>query len=602
MNDNFVNEFSSDEEAILEALETESKENINSIQEMARSKMDASEFGVPEQKKFPLTDAKRVKSAIKFFNYVDPQYEEELAMNIRKKAKEFGVEIRVSKKNKLSKYCKPEEINEAAVEAEEKAERIKQLKETYNISDDTYALYEKARSLNTKTDLKNALSEASQIDDIQDRSKNLYVLMMTGMKESFYGNDTLIEYAKMLSPEYLHKLDDSLTIEDDRNFYPLAEVVEVLANKADEGEGKLASTINMLNEFAEQKVDALNSASVAEALKTAASNKDEVYKSKELETIMAHTVGMLCAKLRYIMGQLDLFEQEYQYDGYIKTLFPKYIKKLLPNDLWALHLAIQEHAFTKGRGKKALSDIITISRDRADEKGTYLYNLTIAIRKDLSNIMYDIDKLYKQARFTGGDVDNQLTDQQKKYNESYEFFFGKTPEKDEEFKPLREARIIDDDPFRNDFYMTNIKFSSGNLFLGKKVNLAINCRYREDAELYLPYIEKAFNNVKKSYSQVMTSICNELYDKFKQDHGSKNVDRKQFERAFFKNPLQDPIIGMKDDYGCVFTFIYSINQYIDGRILKVYIKTDINGNAQQYAYKVEKDQFLANGMHSNINN
>lgn len=64
-------------------------------------------YGVPEQKKFPLPDADHVRSAIKFFNYVEPKYEKELAKAILKKAEEFGVdlsEMNIGENNRFSKY------------------------------------------------------------------------------------------------------------------------------------------------------------------------------------------------------------------------------------------------------------------------------------------------------------------------------------------------------------------------------------------------------------------------------------------------------------------------------------------------------------------
>ena len=69
-------------------------------------------FGVPEQKKFPLPDADHVKSAIRFFNYVDPKYEKELAEAILERMKEYGMvlgdDISVGDDNKFKKYI-PEE-------------------------------------------------------------------------------------------------------------------------------------------------------------------------------------------------------------------------------------------------------------------------------------------------------------------------------------------------------------------------------------------------------------------------------------------------------------------------------------------------------------
>ena len=70
-------------------------------------------YGVPELKKFPMPDKKHVKSAIRFFNYVDPKYEKELAEAIIEKANEFGLDlesdITVGEDNRLKKYLKKEE-------------------------------------------------------------------------------------------------------------------------------------------------------------------------------------------------------------------------------------------------------------------------------------------------------------------------------------------------------------------------------------------------------------------------------------------------------------------------------------------------------------
>ena len=64
-------------------------------------------YGIPELKKFPMPDAKHVKSAIKFFNYVDAEHEKELATAIKGNIKKFGItNINVGSKNRFSKYCK----------------------------------------------------------------------------------------------------------------------------------------------------------------------------------------------------------------------------------------------------------------------------------------------------------------------------------------------------------------------------------------------------------------------------------------------------------------------------------------------------------------
>lgn len=65
-------------------------------------------YGIPELKKFPMPDKKHVKSAIRFFNYVDPKHEKELADAILKKAKEYGLkfdtDISVGDDNRFKKY------------------------------------------------------------------------------------------------------------------------------------------------------------------------------------------------------------------------------------------------------------------------------------------------------------------------------------------------------------------------------------------------------------------------------------------------------------------------------------------------------------------
>jgi len=68
---------------------------------------DPHKYGIPEQKKFPMPDAKHVKSAIKFFNYVEPRYEKKLAMAILQRMKEYGIsDVNVGDDNRFKKYYK----------------------------------------------------------------------------------------------------------------------------------------------------------------------------------------------------------------------------------------------------------------------------------------------------------------------------------------------------------------------------------------------------------------------------------------------------------------------------------------------------------------
>ena len=63
------------------------------------------EFGIPEEKKFPLYDAKHVRSAIRFFNYASPSQRKSLASRIKAKMKEYGIpSSKIGKDNALRDY------------------------------------------------------------------------------------------------------------------------------------------------------------------------------------------------------------------------------------------------------------------------------------------------------------------------------------------------------------------------------------------------------------------------------------------------------------------------------------------------------------------
>lgn len=73
---------------------------------------DKHRYGIPSLKKFPMPDKRHVKSAIRFFNYVDPKHEKELATAILSRIEEFGMvlgeDITVGDDNRFKKYL-PEE-------------------------------------------------------------------------------------------------------------------------------------------------------------------------------------------------------------------------------------------------------------------------------------------------------------------------------------------------------------------------------------------------------------------------------------------------------------------------------------------------------------
>lgn len=76
-----------------------------------RLNLDTSEFGLLDKRKFPLNDEKHIRLAVKFFNYVDKQDEEELARNILKKMGEYGIKIgNIDDDNRFKKYLNGNKI------------------------------------------------------------------------------------------------------------------------------------------------------------------------------------------------------------------------------------------------------------------------------------------------------------------------------------------------------------------------------------------------------------------------------------------------------------------------------------------------------------
>ena len=71
-----------------------------------RKAISDKDYGLPGQKKYPMPDESHVRSAIRFFNHVDPSDEAELARNINKKIKQYGLDVNVGKDNRFSKYHK----------------------------------------------------------------------------------------------------------------------------------------------------------------------------------------------------------------------------------------------------------------------------------------------------------------------------------------------------------------------------------------------------------------------------------------------------------------------------------------------------------------
>lgn len=88
---------------------------LQSCLESSRANLDDSEFGVSSKRKFPLDTEAHVRSAVKFFNYVEPEDEEELAEKLNKAIDKYDIIIQVSDKNRFSKYYNPKKSNNESV-------------------------------------------------------------------------------------------------------------------------------------------------------------------------------------------------------------------------------------------------------------------------------------------------------------------------------------------------------------------------------------------------------------------------------------------------------------------------------------------------------
>ena len=88
-------------------------QNLLEMTAAEKAKLKDSDFGLPDKRKYPLDTPARVRSAVKFFNYVSKEDEAELAKNIIKSIKKFDINISVGEKNRLSKYYKG--TNESAI-------------------------------------------------------------------------------------------------------------------------------------------------------------------------------------------------------------------------------------------------------------------------------------------------------------------------------------------------------------------------------------------------------------------------------------------------------------------------------------------------------
>lgn len=86
----------------------------NTLSYMQRERLLPSEFGIPNKRKYPIHDEEHLRLALKMFNNADEDEEEELAKNIVKKAKQFGItNLKASASNRFRRFFDPTTLEPA---------------------------------------------------------------------------------------------------------------------------------------------------------------------------------------------------------------------------------------------------------------------------------------------------------------------------------------------------------------------------------------------------------------------------------------------------------------------------------------------------------
>ena len=106
-------------------------------------------YGLPERKAYPMPDEKHVRSAIRFFNYVDKGEEKELADKINEKIKEFKMtDINVGDKNRFKKYYRPIVESYSLQDFHDAMKSVvEQIQDKNTPAEKRYALYEQSKGI-----------------------------------------------------------------------------------------------------------------------------------------------------------------------------------------------------------------------------------------------------------------------------------------------------------------------------------------------------------------------------------------------------------------------------------------------------------------------
>ena len=76
----------------------------------ARDKLPTGVFGIPETRSYPLNDKNHVMAAIKMFRHAPADKKPQLVRNIRRRAKELGINVNIGDDTNMHKYTKSEKL------------------------------------------------------------------------------------------------------------------------------------------------------------------------------------------------------------------------------------------------------------------------------------------------------------------------------------------------------------------------------------------------------------------------------------------------------------------------------------------------------------
>lgn len=202
-------------EEVDESVIIDNQQELFYYTETKRSELLDSAFGVPSKRKFPLDTEAHVRSAIKFFNYVDPEDEEELARRIIAAMKKFNItDVKVGKRNRFSKYYHPDNTNESVEDIVAFAINSHPKYTLFRITANGKGIYEALKSKLSKEDWEKFINNKSINGWLKDPGKEAYDTTNKAFKykkiESYFTRDGFKIFKEKVLPEiskYINKKD-----------------------------------------------------------------------------------------------------------------------------------------------------------------------------------------------------------------------------------------------------------------------------------------------------------------------------------------------------------------------------------------------------------